>query len=221
VRHDMTCRYLFLGERFARWCVGPTGVMRHTEGCAGCFADNMGCTIAHCYHECMLQGLFLSDSAARLGGVGSGLVNGTACVHVRACRLCGCLRRRRRRRRSSSSSSVRLIRFVPLALALSRGSGTSSTNAFSATSSTARTRSWASAAAPTAAPAAPSPPSRGQRPRCARRLRRRPSRAGKTRSPWLLRPGEGTYGEKPAGCGGGVRPYVRTARVCETLEAAR
>jgi hypothetical protein len=71
--------YLFLGERAARWCVGPAGVMGHTEGCARCFADNMGCTIAHCYHECMLKGLFLSNSSRRLGGGGDGdgTVNGT------------------------------------------------------------------------------------------------------------------------------------------------
>lgn len=75
---------LLLGEAAAKWCL--TERIGHTAECARCFADNMGCTIAHCYAECVL-GMATPLTASSANSAERSHFNGTIYA-LNACFLC-------------------------------------------------------------------------------------------------------------------------------------
>ena len=45
--------YLFFGERVATYCMRESTSM--TDACIDCWVTNMGCTMTHCFKECVLK----------------------------------------------------------------------------------------------------------------------------------------------------------------------
>jgi hypothetical protein len=45
--------YLLFGDRVAKYCMQKSTTM--TDGCIDCWTLNMGCTLTHCFKECVLK----------------------------------------------------------------------------------------------------------------------------------------------------------------------